>query len=713
MNKAEILSPAGNKDCLIAAVGAGADAIYLAGNMFGARAYAGNFDNDELIWAIKFAHLHGRKIYLTVNTLCKNPQFKLIYDYLYPLYEAGLDAVIVQDMGVVSFIKKCFPSLEIHLSTQATITSKEAVKTLADYGIKRLVLARELTLDEIKDIYSLGVDIEIFIHGAMCYSYSGQCLFSSFLGDRSANRGRCAQPCRQMYKLEGKGKGEYILSLKDMCLAENMNEIMALGPMSLKIEGRMKDASYVGLVTGIYRRLVDEYYEKGDIKLSREDIDILDKTYVRKDRSNGYIHRFKSPEMITLDKATYNHEEKNLDDYTNIPKVKADLKAHIVEDEPSFVVLTTKYNGEEISAKVEGNMVQKANNYPLNKDDVIKRLSKSGDALIQPVVSEAELSENAYMNIKDINELRRNAIDILTNMIVKKANHNTEMCVNYYEDKDYDYKNSGNTGDLIIYVNDKDQLDECLKYDFYDAISIPSYMLNENGRGFVTDIKNKSLKLYVHLPYVIRQPQVENLSKKIDEFKDLIDGIYVNQLDSYYMVKNRFPEISIKGDINLYIYNNEAERFFDSLTTYTAPVELTRQELNHLNLSRAEMIIYGKIPFMHSANCVKNTKGQCMKGKGDINYTYLTDRQTKAEAVILHCNEDICYNTIVNGVPLCLFDRYKDVINLHTQSLCIRFTNEDTKEVRHILDEALKFKEEFGDKVTFEHTKGHFNNGIL
>ena len=713
MNKAEILSPAGNRDCLIAAVNAGADAIYLAGNMFGARAYAGNFDNDELIWAIKFAHLHGRKIYLTVNTLCKNPQFKLIYDYLYPLYEAGLDAVIVQDMGVVSFIKKCFPSLEIHLSTQATITSKEAVKTLADYGIKRLVLARELTLDEIKDIYSLGVDIEIFIHGAMCYSYSGQCLFSSFLGDRSANRGRCAQPCRQMYKLEGKGKGEYILSLKDMCLAENMNEIMALGPMSLKIEGRMKDASYVGLVTGIYRRLVDSYYEKGDICLSSKDIEILDNTYVRKDRSNGYIHRFKSPDMITMDKATYNHEEKNLDDYTNTPKVKADLKAHIVEGEPSFVVLTTKYNGEEISARVEGGEAQKANNYPLNKDDVIKRLSKSGDALIQPVVSDVELSENAYMNIKDINELRRNAIDILTNMIAKKANQNTINAVNYYNDKDYDYKNSGNTGDLILYVNDKDQLYECLKYDFYDGISIPSYMLNENGRGFLEEIKSKSLKLYVHLPYVIRQPQVENLSKKISEFKDLIDGIYVNQLDSYYMMKNRFPEIGIKGDINLYIYNNEAERFFDGLSTYTAPVELTRQELNHLNLSRAEMIIYGKIPFMHSANCVKNTKGQCMKGKGDINYTYLTDRQKRSEAVILHCSEDICYNTIVNGVPICLFDRYKDIINLHPQSLSMRFTDEDVKEVRHILDEALKLKEEFGDKVTFEHTKGHFNNGIL
>ena len=264
--KYEVLAPAGSYECMLAAFNAGADAVYVGGQLFGARAFANNFNQEELIKAIDYAHMHNKKLFLTVNTLLKNQEIdKKLIEYLTPLYEAGLDAVIVQDFGVLSLVKEHFPKMDIHASTQMTVTGEHFAKVLKDYGVSRIVPARELSLKEIESIYKeTGLEIECFVHGALCYSYSGMCLLSSLIGARSGNRGRCAQPCRLPYDVlfdnETK-KEQYPLSPKDLCTLKILPKILKAGVYSLKIEGRMKSAYYVATIIRAYRNMIDACFE--------------------------------------------------------------------------------------------------------------------------------------------------------------------------------------------------------------------------------------------------------------------------------------------------------------------------------------------------------------------------------------------------------------------------------------------------------------------
>ena len=323
-NKVEILAPAGSYDILMADFAAGADAVYLGGAMFGARAYANNLSQEELLRALDYAHLHDKKIYLTVNTLMKQRELEdRLLPYLEPFYKAGLSAVIVQDFGAFEAIKEAFPGLHIHASTQMTVTGAAGAKLLKEAGANRVVTARELNLAEIKAIHdTCDIEIESFIHGALCYCYSGQCLLSSFQGGRSGNRGRCAQPCRLMYtpqtsdmpRTKGKGlRGDesrqkedngsaYLLSPKDMCGLPVLPDIIDAGVYSLKIEGRMKNVNYAAGVTGIYRKYVDRYLEYGREGFKVEDSDINDlmDLYNRGAFTTGYYNNTKGREMISL-----------------------------------------------------------------------------------------------------------------------------------------------------------------------------------------------------------------------------------------------------------------------------------------------------------------------------------------------------------------------------------------------------------------------------
>lgn len=264
MRQIEILAPAGSMPALKAAVFAGADAVYLGGRMFGARAYADNFSEEELLQAIDFAHLYGKKVYLTVNTLIKEKEMRQnLFDYLKPYVRHGLDAVIVQDLGAVHEIHRWFPMLPIHASTQMTITSPDSILMLAGYGVNRIVTSRELSLDEIKNIrQNSDIEIESFVHGALCFCYSGQCLLSSMIGGRSGNRGRCAQPCRMKYKTEG--KEGCIMSMKDMCTLDIIPDLIEAGIDSFKIEGRMKGPEYAAYTSYLYRKYTDKYLELGE-----------------------------------------------------------------------------------------------------------------------------------------------------------------------------------------------------------------------------------------------------------------------------------------------------------------------------------------------------------------------------------------------------------------------------------------------------------------
>ena len=268
----EVLAPAGSVESMKAAIAAGADAVYMGGSRFGARAYADNPDEDGMLRAIDYIHLHGRRLYMTVNTLFREEEMEELYAYLLPYYREGLDAVIVQDLGVMDFIRRHFPGLDLHASTQMTITSPYGARLLKEMGASRVVTARELTLEEIRGIRDqVDIEIESFVHGALCYCYSGQCLMSSLIGGRSGNRGRCAQPCRLPYDAFESGKKEtvnspkerYLLSLKDLCTLDLLPQIAEAGVYSLKIEGRMKSPRYTAGVVRVYRKYVDRYLEYG------------------------------------------------------------------------------------------------------------------------------------------------------------------------------------------------------------------------------------------------------------------------------------------------------------------------------------------------------------------------------------------------------------------------------------------------------------------
>ncbi|WP_373899670.1 DUF3656 domain-containing protein [Haloimpatiens sp. FM7315] len=308
MKKVELLAPAGSLESLYAAVNAGADAVYLGGCKFSARAYASNFNEENMKYVVSYCHVYKVKVYITVNTLIKEKEMPELIEYIGFLYKIGVDALIVQDMGAIKEIKRNYPDFEIHASTQMTIHNGEGAKFLKDLGIKRVVLSRELTLDEIKYISKdLNIETEVFIHGALCICYSGQCLMSSLIGGRSGNRGRCAQPCRLPYtlidKISGKQEKAYMLSPKDICTLDFLEEIIKTGTSSLKIEGRMKRPEYVAGVVSIYRKAIDSIYEKGylDKKEANKDRKTLLQLFNRQGFSDAYMFKNKGRDMMALD----------------------------------------------------------------------------------------------------------------------------------------------------------------------------------------------------------------------------------------------------------------------------------------------------------------------------------------------------------------------------------------------------------------------------
>ncbi len=425
--KVELLAPAGNPEAFYGAIHAGADAVYLAGEQFGARAYADNFTTEELVSCIRYAHILGRKVYLTVNTLVKESELAQVPDYLRPFYEAGLDGVIVQDIGVLAVIRENFPGLELHASTQMTVTGEYGSALLKELGVCRIVPARELGLAEIRAIKeATGLELETFIHGAMCYSYSGQCLFSSILGGRSGNRGRCAGPCRLPYKVTCRGettKECFPLSLKDMCTIEHIPELIAAGIDSFKIEGRMKKPEYAAGVTAIYRKYIDKYYSSGHkeaFRIEPKDLQALSNLYIRSERQDGYYYKTNGADMVSLHNPGYSGSDEAL---------LAQVRARYLEQKPSLPIsiygvfltgerATLTMTCGEYTVCQEGDEVSVAKNQPITRENVRKQLGKLGDTSFWAEDMEITLSEDAFYPLKAINELRRSAVRALEDEII-------------------------------------------------------------------------------------------------------------------------------------------------------------------------------------------------------------------------------------------------------------------------------------------------------
>lgn len=428
--RVELLSPAGSPDGFYGAVHAGADAVYLAGNEYGARAYAENFTEEELLACLRYAHIWHRKVYLTVNTLVKEEELLRLPEFLRPLAEAGLDGVIVQDLGVFRLIRENFPELPIHVSTQMTVTGPYGAKLLKKMGAVRIVPARELSLEEVIRLKrESGLEVECFIHGAMCYSYSGKCLFSSIVGGRSGNRGRCAQPCRLPYRVVNSRsvkpeKEQYPLSLKDMCTLEILPELMEAGIDSFKIEGRMKKPEYTAGVTALYRKYMDLYYGGKPHCPTEEDLALLKKLYIRSEIQEGYYHKQNGREMITLESPAYSGSDEEI--LTSIrrkylesrPTVKVRIMAFFRIQKPAEVWIAQS-DKPGIWHVVTGEVVQAASKAPTTRENFVKQLSKLGDTCfsLDPEfrngMPEILMDDNVFYPIGAVNELRRRAVALL------------------------------------------------------------------------------------------------------------------------------------------------------------------------------------------------------------------------------------------------------------------------------------------------------------
>ncbi|MCR4908178.1 MAG: U32 family peptidase [Lachnospiraceae bacterium] len=411
---AELLSPAGSMHSFRAALAAGADAVYAGCTQFSARANAENFTTEEMTEAVDECHLLGRRLYLTLNTLLKDSETEEISGILSPLYRAGLDGIIVQDLGVADYVREHFPNLPLHASTQLAVTGKYGAACLSRLGFMRVVPARELSLGELREIHDFtDIEIEAFIHGAMCYSYSGICLMSSFFGGRSGNRGRCAGCCRQSFEVPSgkKGKAEgYFLSMKDLCAVTVLPELIGAGVCSLKIEGRMKGPEYVYAVTKIYRKYLDILENEGaeNYRVDEADLKNLSEIYLRGSINEGYFKRHNAADMVTFERGSYRSEK---DAVTDIPSPPACMiKGRFTTKEGERVRLHVETRDGEKHYEKAGVVAGRAEGHPMGREEIVKHLNKTGGTCFSFSSLDIELGEGVFIPVSALNSLRRDVL---------------------------------------------------------------------------------------------------------------------------------------------------------------------------------------------------------------------------------------------------------------------------------------------------------------
>ncbi|HAX52615.1 peptidase U32 family protein [Muricomes intestini] len=799
--KIEILAPAGSYPSFRAAVLAGADAVYAGGTRFGARAFADNFAEEELLAAIDYAHLHGRKLYLTVNTLLKDGETDMLYDYLGPFYLRGLDAVIVQDIGVMKFVREHFPDMDVHASTQMTVTNTEGALFLQEQGVKRVVPARELSLDEVCHMAEhTNLEIECFVHGALCYSYSGQCLMSSMIGGRSGNRGQCAQPCRLPYVVNG--KKEYILSLKDICTLDLIPDLIEAGIDSFKIEGRMKKPEYAALVTSMYRKYTDLYLENGreGFKVSYSDREMLMDIYNRGGFSQGYYRQHNGRDMLSLKRPGHSGvpamrvssqkgreitgktltdiykgdvldlscEENNASVKGNYTFGKAISKGDTVQilvprgeqyrketilhrirrpelleqvnrtyetgtvQEPiwgSFwtapgepAVLTAGLGNLSVTVRTK-EKTEEAKKHPLDQVQVRKQLMKTGNTEFIFETLDIAIEENVFLPMQRLNELRRQVLEQLTAKICgiyhrRKIGQPDISKQNACETQVTEHKVSDGLGMyLSVLAETKGQVQAALACPEVKRIYLESCLYsipygNSECKEICREASEKGIEVFFAMPHIYRQETISLFSAGYSALMEMeFDGFLIRNYESFHFLMRQGFDKKIILDHNLYVFNHWAKQFWNSQGVYsfTAPVELNRGELGILGIFRAELIVYGRLPVMVSAQCVENAAGECSKKPGIL---MLKDRYQKEFPVRNYCG--FCYNVIYNTAPLFLLEQKEDILNLAPAGLRIQFTVEDERSAEDI----LKMYGDIycsglpADVPVVEVTRGHFKRGV-
>ena len=754
---AEILAPAGSFESMKAAVAAGADAVYIGGNKFGARAYADNLDEDRMKEAIDYAHLHGCRIYMTVNTLVKEREMKELYSYLLPYYEQGLDAVIVQDMGVFSFVKRHFPDLDVHASTQMTVTGAPGAALIGRMGASRIVTARELSLDEIEEIYrETGAEIESFVHGALCYCYSGQCLFSSLIGGRSGNRGRCAQTCRLPFSVRrGKellnGKNEkYVLSLKDLCSLDILPDILEAGVFSLKIEGRMKSPRYTAGVVSIYRKYVDQYmkYGRKGYQVDPADRKTLLDLFDRGGQTEGYYREHNGRDMVVLkEKPAFREENRPLYDYLDKTYVNASLQepvlgwARAAEGEELRLKLQTDSFGSTIEAEVSGGPVQTAKNQPMAAERIEKQLNKTGNTPFYFQSLQVETEGNCFIPVQELNELRRNAFEKLETQLLSQfrrqepsGHENSEGDGRTAQEEKLqkrEISENGTEGEkkgreqavLHVSLEEPEGLETVLSFRQAAVISIDAAGFPaESWKQTVLSCHERGKECLLLLPHIYRAEAKRYFDAHLRELSEAgFDGAVIRAWEEAELIARWrregvfFPKITV-FDHGLYSFNSLSEEWMEQMLPgetirFTAPLELNSRELEEKGIRGEELMVYGNIPMMVTAQCLKKTLEGCT---GRPEFLWMKDRKGKEFPVKNHCR--FCYNTIYNSSPLSLLADRSLIERLGPSVLRLSFTTEQPERIREVLK---AFSEEFisgtekggAPELSGEFTRGHFKRG--
>jgi len=757
----ELLAPAGSYESLVAAVNGGADAVYIGGTRFGARAYAKNLEEDDLCRAIRYAHLHGCKLYLTVNTLLKDRELEELDRYLEPYYICGLDAVIVQDLGVFSHIRRHFPDLPIHASTQMTILGAEGAAFLKELGASRIVTARELSLEEIHQIHQqVDIEIESFIHGALCYCYSGQCLFSSMLGGRSGNRGRCAQPCRLPYELKRGGKllnrqnETYLLSPKDMCTIQLLPEILEAGVSSLKIEGRMKRPEYTAGVVRIYRKYLDYYLKHGKngYQVSEADYRELQALYNRGGFSEGYYRTHNGRNLISLTRPNHFEEKskKAIQEKQAYEALLAKLKKIYVDTEKKEKIqgnfkastkspteLAVSSVGEEVvRVIVTGEPAQVPQKQSMSEEMIAKSLQKTGETPFVFEKLDIQLEDHVFLPVQQLNRMRREALENLKEQLSMRGSRpareamsfwaaeasigmEKEKNVNIIEDKlqEQHLQQSAQPGrrtpGIHVQLQDPRYLQEVLEFPEIARVYLASEELEPECLSEYVELCHRAKKECVLvLPAIFRLSAKTYFLKHWELLQKAgLDGVLVKNLEEVQFLRMQKVDIPMILDYNMYTFNKEALAFWEDqkILQDTLPLELNERELRTRGCKNSEMLVYGYLPLMVTAGCLHKTMGQCRK-KSEI-WT-LTDRYKKEFPVWNHCR--YCYNTIYNAEPLSLLGNKAEVDRIAPKSLRLSFTIENADRIKEVIRQYLEVycHDNPGKAFDTGFTKGHLKRGV-
>lgn len=741
--KVEILAPAGSCESMKAAVAAGADAVYIGGSRFGARAYADNPEEDQLLEAIDYAHLHGSRLYLTVNTLVKDRELSGLPAYLAPYYERGLDAAIVQDMGVFSVIRAYFPALPIHASTQMTVTGPLGAALIGRMGASRIVPARELSLEEIRQIYKeTGAELECFVHGALCYSYSGQCLFSSLIGGRSGNRGRCAQTCRLPFEVKRAGSalnkkdGRYVLSLKDLCTLDILPDILEAGVYSLKIEGRMKSPRYTAGVVSVYRKYVDRYlaFGRDGYRVEEEDRKALLDLFDRGGQTDGYYRRHNGRDMAVLkEKPAFREENRALYAYLDETFVKANVKEAVSGvctvrvGSPLSLTLSCRdrlSGGRERSVTVCGGMAQEAKSQPATQESILRSLQKTGGTPFEFADLAVELAGNAFVPVKELNALRRSAFEALLQALLSPYRRGAAQTA----------ENAGACGmksettrqrkaeeavmpyRLNVLLERADLLGAVLACPDVDTVYLDSAEFDAPGWADAAGRCHGAGKgCFLALPLIFR----DRARAYFEENRSLFfaagfDGALLRSWEEIELLRRWGWRLPAVFDYPLYTMNRRAEDFIRGMapahpeSRFTLPAELNQKELLERGCAGTELLVYGALPVMVTAQCMKKTVERC-SGKPEL--LHLRDRMGKEFPVKNRCR--FCYNVIYNSSPLSLLQEREAIDRLGPRSLRLTFTTEERGEAAAVLRAfAGRFLRGEETVLSGDFTRGHFKRGV-